>query len=193
GQLLTAGLLELGLLSHSIPEDSPDRDRLKRLQRMMSALGQELHRIAVDLRPTALDDIGLPKMLQSYLEEWSERTGILTDFGSLGFESRPPSHAETTIYRIVQEAMTNVAKHAGAGCVSVIAEYRDSHLGVIVEDDGRGFDVDAVLAARGGARQLGLLGMKERLEALGGTLTMESGPGGPTTLRIRVPTTGDSK
>jgi signal transduction histidine kinase len=155
----------------------------------MRELGDELHRIAVELRPPALDDIGLPTMLQSYLDEWSVRTGIQADFVSLGFESRAPSSAETTIYRIIQEAMTNVAKHAGARCVSVILECRDGHIGLIVEDDGRGFDVEAVLAAQGPARHLGLLGMRERLVLVGGSLIIESGPGGPTTLHIHVPTT----
>jgi signal transduction histidine kinase len=75
----------------------------------------------------------------------------------------------------------------------IILDSRDGHIGLIVEDDGRGFDVDAQLAAGGGVRHLGLLGMRERLDLVGGTLTIESGPGGPTTLLLRVPTTGGSR
>jgi signal transduction histidine kinase len=192
GQLLVAIALELDLLRRSIPEDSPDHERLERLRPMMKDFGNELHRIVVELRPPALDDIGLPTMLRNYLDEWSVRTGIQVDFVSIGFESRPSSSAETTIYRIVQEALTNVTKHAGARCVSVIAEFRDGRLGLTVEDDGCGFDVDAVLAAGGTVRHLGLLGIKERLDLLDGTFTIESRPGGPTALLIRVPATRGS-
>jgi signal transduction histidine kinase len=191
-QLLCAAGLELSRLVGSMPEDSPERERLKWLQRLVRQLSNDLHRIATELRPPTLDDIGLPELLQAYLNEWSVRTGIQVEFVSVGFESPPPSDVDTTIYRIVQEALTNVARHAGAGCVSVVLETSDGHAGLIVKDDGRGFDVDAALAPHGATSHLGLLGMRERLDLVGGTLTIESGPGGPTTLHISVPTTQGS-
>ena len=187
GQYLTALILEIKLLGDTIPEDSPARERLKRLQQVTSDVGKEVHRLAVELRPTALDDVGLPTTIQNGLDEWSERTGILSDFHAAGFESRPAPEVETAFYRIVQEALTNVARHAQAGRVSVVLESRDNHVTLIVEDDGRGFDVEAALSAPSTVSHLGLLGMKERVAMIGGTLAIESSPGGPTTLFVRVP------
>jgi signal transduction histidine kinase len=95
---------------------------------------------------------------------------------------------ETTLFRTVQEALTNVAKHSGAQNVSVILERKPGGLGVIVEDDGTGFDAPAVAATSVRTRRMGLVGMRERVELLGGTLEVESAPGAGTTLFIRLPT-----
>ena len=187
GQYLTALILELKLLEDAIREDEPARARLERLQQVTGELGKEVHRFAVELRPTSLDDVGLPTTIQNYLDEWSSRTGVRSDFHAAGLESRLPASVETALYRIAQEALTNVAKHAGAGRVSVILESRDGHATLIVEDDGRGFDVEGAMNGPGGVPHLGLLGMRERMTMAGGTLTIESGPGGPTTLFARIP------
>jgi PAS domain S-box-containing protein len=193
GQYLTALILDLKLLGGDIPADSPARARLERLQQVTNQIGQEVHRLAVVLRPTALDDLGLPKTLRNHVEEWSARTGMRADFHASGLDARLPIDVETTLYRITQEALTNVAKHAEAGRVSVILEARDGEVTLIVEDDGHGFDAESVLERPGDVPQLGLLGMRERVAALGGTLTIESGPGGPTTLFARIPTPGDGE
>ena len=191
GQYLTALILELKLLEGAIPADGPARARLQRLQRVTGDIGKEVHRLAVELRPTALDDVGLPTTIQNYLDEWSARAGVRADFHAAGLESRPPPFAETALFRIAQEALTNVAKHAEASRVSVILESRDGHATLIVEDDGGGFDVEAILDVPGEVPHLGLLGMRERVAMAGGTLTIESRPGGPTTLFARIPTHRD--
>ena len=106
---------------------------------------------------------------------------------------RLPAAVETVLYRVAQEALTNVLKHARASRVSVIVARRDDHVLAIVEDDGRGFEAEAVLRDPNARRRLGLLGMEERVTQLGGTLEIESSPGGGTSLFIRVPLPGEGK
>ena len=187
GQHITALTLELKLLEGSFPADSAAVGRLGRLREVTNHLGSEVHRIGIELRPPSLDDHGLAKTLQNYLEDWSRHTNIQVDFHNSGFDKgRAPSLVETAVYRVVQEALTNVLKHAAAATVSVILERRDQDLRLIIEDDGRGFDPDAV---RDSSEQphLGLLGMRERVAMIGGTIAIESRPEGPTTIFIRIP------
>jgi signal transduction histidine kinase len=144
--------------------------------------------VARDLRPAALDGVGLLTAVRRYTEDWSQRYRIEVDVHGIGLDSaRLPPHLETTLYRVVQEAMTNVLKHAQAGRVGLILERRRAHVLVIVEDDGRGFDADAVLDTPGARRGLGLVGMRERVELAGGTLQIESTPGRGTTVFARIP------
>ena len=137
---------------------------------------------------TALDDLGLQTALRNYVAKWSELTRVPVEFQSicLGDERLAPQ-VETAIYRIVQEALTNVIKHAQAHCVSLILERREGHVSAIVEDDGCGFAVEASDAAPGKTYRLGLLGMQERATLVGGTLNIESTPGAGTTIFVRVP------
>src|SRR6185369_13965755 len=118
----------------------------------------------------------------------SERSGIATDFHSHGLQKRrlPPPIA-TAVYRIVQEALNNVLKHAEANRVSVLLELRYNQLRTIVEDDGRGFDVEAVSFASDRGHGLGILGMQERVAAVGGNLEIESHAAAGTTLVTRIP------
>jgi signal transduction histidine kinase len=151
---------------------------LQELQALTDRLGQEVHHLAIELRPTALDDLGLQSALANYAEEWSARSGVAIDYHSTGPDSeRLASAVETTLFRIAQEALTNVLKHAGAKRVSMILHRSAERALLVVEDDGCGFDVAAVPAGR-----LGLMGMRERLALVGGTLTIESRPGKGTTL-----------
>ncbi len=142
---------------------------------------------AGELRPTSLDDVGLLRALEAHLADWSERFGIAADLHARGVEtSRFLPEVETTIYRVVQEALTNVLKHASASTVSLVLECHDGSLQVIVEDNGSGFDPEAS-ATRG---RFGLAGMRERLALVNGTLSIDSTPGGGTTLYVRVPLPG---
>jgi signal transduction histidine kinase len=138
------------------------------------------------LHPAVLDDLGLEAALRRYTAEWSENNGVPVDFHSDGVEARRlPLQLETTLYRITQEALTNVTRHANAKRVSVLLERRPGHVSLIVEDDGGGFDaVSQASAAKG---RLGLLGMRERVTLAGGTLEIESTPGAGTTVFVRVP------
>jgi signal transduction histidine kinase len=121
GQELTALILGLKSLERALPEDAPGRDRLLEVERIVNVIGREAHDLAVELRPTALDDLGLCPALSAYFARWSERTGVAAEFQPLGLDGdRLPPEVETTVYRVVQEALNNVAKHAEARRVSVM-------------------------------------------------------------------------
>jgi signal transduction histidine kinase len=185
GQYLGAMMLRLKMLQPLATGQEPARANLRQLQELTGQLVDEVQHLSWELRPAALDDLGLQAALQNYTEKWSERSGVAADFYGSGLErQRLQPEVETAIYRIVQEALTNVLKHAEARRVSVIVERRRDRVIVIVEDDGKGFDAEA---APGAGRGLGLLGMRERVALVGGTLNLESEPGGGTTVRLRVP------
>ena len=116
--------------------------------------------------------------------------GISVALETAGGERRLPAELETALFRVAQEAMSNVARHAEAENAGVLVEFGDRYVGVDVEDDGRGFDVEAALTRDSDGKHeapFGLIGMRERVEMLGGTLTVESRPGQGTTVRVRVP------
>ncbi len=189
GQHLAALMLGLKALSNSSGNGSARHKRsLRQLQELTEQLAEEAHHLAWELRPAALDDLGLETALANYVERWSERSGIIADYHSHGLDQhRLSSQIETAVYRIVQEALTNVLKHAKADRVSVILEHRYDQLLTIVEDDGQGFDNKALMAVPGERGGLGLLGIQERVALVDGTLNIESEPGSGTTLVIRIP------
>ena len=182
GQHLAALMLGLKTLSNSAETQTPQH-------RSLQQLVEKAHHLAWELRPAALDDLGLRTALSNYVDRWSERGGVLADFHSSGLDKRRRllPQIETTVYRIVQEALTNVLKHARAARVSVILEHRHDQLLTIVEDDGQGFDTEAVRFVPGEGRGLGLLGIRERIALVGGNFNIESQPGAGTTLVIRIP------
>ena len=183
GQYLTALGLGLKVVKDATPDPSPERDRLHGLQSMTDRIGRQVHHLALELRPTALDDLGLHAALANYTEGWAERSGVEVDLQGTGSDAdRLPPPVETALYRVIQEALTNVLKHAAARRVSVVLQRSPGQVSAVVEDDGRGFDAEAVAAHR-----LGILGMRERVGLVGGTLVVESGPGRGTTLIARVP------
>src|SRR5215208_750897 len=187
GQHLAALLLGLKTLNNSMGNGSaPLHKSLLQLQKLTERLVEETHHLAWELRPAALDDLGLETAISNYVEKWSERNSIPLDFHSGLDKFRLPPPVETAVFRIVQEALTNVLKHAQATRVSVMLEYRYDELLVIVEDNGRGFqpDVPLTVKERGG---LGLLGIHERAVLVGGKLNIESEPGSGATLAIRIP------
>jgi len=189
GQSLAALMLGLKSLKDSGSCHESAKDRLKQLQELTNQLAQQVHEIAMDLRPTALNDLGLHTAVSNYLDEWSRRCKVGADFHSSGLtKQRLPTHVETTIYRFVQEALTNILKHAKARNVSVILSYRVNGVQAIVEDDGSGFDVEAMIRLPVSERRLGLLGMEERVSLVGGRFTVESTPGVGTTLFVSIPT-----
>ena len=188
GQSLAALSLGLKVLKDATPERSSEHQRLQRLQELTDLIGKEVHHLALELRPTALDDLGLETTLVNHVEEWSERSGVEVDFHSSGLEKRRlPAAIETALYRIVQEGLTNVLKHAKARHVSVILQRSSDQVSVIIEDDGQGFVVEPVPGPSVASRHLGLLGMKERVAMVGGTLTIESSVGEGTTVFVRIP------
>ncbi len=187
GQSLAALMLGLKSLENGDPHQHSGGLRLHHLHELADQLAQQVHTVAMNLRPTALDDLGLETALSNYLEEWSERSRISADLHSVGLNERLPTHIETTVYRIVQEALTNVQKHSNARNVSVIVEHRENRLQAIIEDNGGGFDAEALINEPMKDRRLGLLGMQERIALVGGSLNIESTLGFGTTLFVRIP------
>lgn len=188
GQHLAALGLGLKALETGGPDSPPARARLRQLQDLADRIGREVHHLALELRPPALDDLGLGTALAHYAERWSERSDVAVDFQASGLEAgRLPAPVETALYRVVQEALTNVLRHAGARRVSLVLQRSDGRAQAVVEDDGRGFDGEATMAAAAAGGRLGLLGMRERLALVGGTLAVESAPGRGTTIIARVP------
>ena len=185
GQHLTALGLGLEALSRIAPPNSEIDRRAEELQSLTSSLSRELHDISVRLRPKILDDFGFEAALASFVDGWSRRTNIAVDFHAATAATRLPPLVENAAYRIAQEALTNVAKHSKATRVSVVVERRDGHLHTIVEDNGTGFDVVALRDSSN--RGLGLLGVRERVALLGGTLEIESATEQGTTVFVRLP------
>ncbi len=183
GQALVSLRYGLRLLEREIEAGRSIDGRVAELVERTDAVIDGLHRLAADLRPASLDHVGLVAALRQYSRSAASKLGLTVRFKARGFPSeRLPSAVETALYRVVQEAMTNVVRHAGATQVDVLAEHRGDRVMVMVEDDGVGFEPDR--AQRGD--HFGLLGMRERAEALGGTLTVESAPGAGATIVVEV-------
>jgi signal transduction histidine kinase len=159
---------------------------LGRLERIAEAIGEDVHNLAADLRPSALDDFGVARALGNYAEDWASRAGISVDFHASGLDGvRFPTEVETTAYRVVQEALANVVKHARARHVSVLLERQAGDLIVIVEDDGAGFELDG--HRNGHNRGLGLGVIKERAGLVNGTVEIETAAGQGTTVFLKIP------
>jgi signal transduction histidine kinase len=152
------------------------------LRQLASKTLDEVHDLSMRLRPRVLDDLGLAAALERLTSEWQARYKIPVDV-IIQLSERLPGEVETTIYRIVQEALTNIARHAQAKSVSILVERHSDVVRTIVEDDGIGFDVNT----NHGERHLGLLGMRERAELLNGTLVVESTPEHGTSIYIEIP------
>ena len=188
GQDLTVLMLGLKALRDAAPGDSSLHERVEPLQSLATRIGREVRTLALQLRPSALDELGLVATLANDVEQWSARALIAVDFHTTGLESqRLPSAIETALYRLAQEALTNILKHAQATTVSLIIDRRVDAVHMIVEDNGLGFDVAAVRDRAHIEHRLGLVGMDERVEQLGGVLTLESAPGSGTAVFIRIP------
>jgi PAS domain S-box-containing protein len=187
GQNLTALILGLTNLMNSFP--SPEvGERVRKLSELAKEIGQEVHHLAWDLRPISLDQLGLKTGLVNYVEDWSERSGISAEVQGVGTQPDGlPPLLLTTLFRIVQEALTNILKHSQATQVGVIIEFSQRSATVIVEDNGIGFDVEALMNSAGVERRLGLVGMRERMTLIGGDLAIESTAGSGTTVFARVP------
>lgn len=186
GQSLT--LLQLGIedIGRASPESEAVQQRVAALKALATEVGREVSRLAWEIRPAALDTLGLHAAMRSLLQAWSERTGLAFDLEVATDDWQAPAAVETTLYRVLQEALTNVARHAGARRVGVVLGMADGQANLIIEDDGSGFDTTEPPAATA-PKRLGLRGMRERLALVGGTLEIESAPGHGTALFVRVP------
>jgi len=188
GQALVSLRYGLRLLEREIDEGGSADGRVADLVQQTDAVIDGLHRLAADLRPASLDPLGLEAALRQYVRSAGSKFDLVVRFKARGLKSeRLPPALEAGLYRVVQEAMTNVVRHAHATRVDILAERDGDRVLVMVEDDGVGFDPEAIRSSE----HLGLLGLRERAEALGGTLTLESAPGAGTTVVVEVPV-GDS-
>lgn len=179
GQALTSILLGLRSLEEAGPEGVGEA--VGNLRELVVQTLQDVRRLAVELRPTALDDFGLTPALERLASTFAEQTGTAVELESRLGDERLPADVETVLYRIVQEALTNVVKHAQADRVSIVLQRKEAAVTTIIEDDGRGF-------ANGDQSDgLGLLGMRERVELVNGRLEIESAKGAGTTLVVEVP------
>ena len=141
-----------------------------------------MRRLAVELRPSALDDFGLVAAVERLTDTFREQSGLTVDLETQLGEERLPPEAETTLYRVIQEALTNIVKHSGASRVSVLLQRQSAKVIAIVEDDGSGFDPSSTREDA-----VGLAGMHERVSLVGGRLQVESAPGSGTTLVAEIP------
>ncbi|WP_246742564.1 ATP-binding protein [Microvirga splendida] len=193
GQTVTGLSLGLKALEQKL-QGLPGQEQVHWLRSLTSELGRDIHRAAADLRPTALDDLGLKDALLAFASDWSDRFGFVVDIQFVGVYNRLAPEIETVVYRVLQEALTNVLKHAQAHNLSIVLEQRGRRLHIIVEDDGVGCrpesisDIDVATSEERRSRPpLGLSGMRERLSLVNGTMWIESQPGEGTTLFIQIP------
>lgn len=185
GQVLTAVKLNL----HALRRSCTAPEVLSSIEDNMKVIDEAVDQVrdlSVDLRPMLLDDFGLVVAVRWYLDRQAKSCGVRSDFTtrSLSEDDRFPSELETACFRIVQEAVTNVAKHARATRVSVVLERAGQDLILLISDDGAGFDMKTL---RTSGATLGLRSMEERVQAVGGSITIDSAPNRGTAICARIP------
>lgn len=185
GQQMTALRLTISALKDDTLSPAELRNRLEAIDKIAANIDRDVDFLAWDLRPAALDDVGLKAALETVVRDWAETHGVTAEFHSSKEAVRLAGEMESQLYRIAQEALNNVSKHASAKHVSVLLEHTDTEVMLIVEDDGCGFDAEK--AAGGDHRGMGLANMQERAALIGGHVEFESAPGKGTTVFTRVP------
>jgi signal transduction histidine kinase len=181
GQALASILLGLKPLERTAESDEA-REAVASLRTLVVSTLQSVRRLAVELRPSALDDFGLVAAVERLAETFGEQSGVTVDLETQLGDERVSKEAETALYRVIQEALSNVVKHSGATRVSILLQRKGDAVMAVVEDDGSGFDPSTTRADA-----LGISGMRERASLAGGRLQVESRPGSGTTLVAEVP------
>jgi len=188
GQILTAVNVRLATLKTEAAVNTKGLERkIGSTQRLVERTMSTVHRFARELRPPLLDDLGLVPALHAYMKAFTKRTHIPIHFRTFAAIERLELDKRTALYRVAQEALTNVAKHAGASAVEVNLQKRKSQVVMEIHDNGRSFPVQRVIMDR---KRLGLLGMRERVEMVDGRFTVESVKGEGTTIRVEIPHRG---
>jgi signal transduction histidine kinase len=187
GQNLSSLLIGLSILEKT-DVDSSKENVIGGMSKTVSGMITSIHDLALELRPTSLDDLGLIPALTQYILECPARLGIQVDYEIVGGNGRHLTHeAEITAYRIVQESLTNVARHSNASKANVILNQSSKSLTIIIEDNGVGFDIKEFKDRNRKLKRLGLYGMEERAALVGGSLTVESAPGVGTSIYVDIP------
>jgi PAS domain S-box-containing protein len=188
GQQMTGLKLNLQLLHDDYKEDSKLISRITKLQSIANQIDSEVDFLAWELRPSVLDDLGLSAAIKKFVVEWSEHFKISAEFEQIGLDGKHLlPEIEINLYRIGQEALNNICKHAKATNVSVLLERRDGTVRLIIEDNGQGFKPTENIVITDNDRGMGLLGMKERAELVSGAFEIESSAGNGTTIYVKVP------
>jgi PAS domain S-box-containing protein len=186
-QTLTSINVQLANLKRQAMKNTKGLDRdIARTQRLVEQSVDIVHRFARDLRPTVLDDLGLIPALRTFMKGFTQETGIRVHLSAFAGVEEVNGDKRTVLYRVAQEALTNVARHARASTAEVKIQKVDGCICMKIKDDGKGFEKERVLSARRGQR-LGLLGMRERLDMVGGKFTVTSRPSKGTTVLAQVP------
>jgi len=187
-QLLCAILVRSQALADKLsPHDAPSKSEAIKLRELLGQTAEEVERISRNLRPSALDEVGLAAVLRDASTEFAVRMGVSLKLACVQLTARLPADTELTLYRILQEALKNVEKHARARHIAVRLTQRGTVVQLAINDDGIGFDPDEPPAKRKGKGGLGLLSMRERARYAGGALNVKSAPGRGTTIRAHVP------
>jgi signal transduction histidine kinase len=187
GQGLTSLLVRLQLLEKL--DGHPDaHEIIAGLKESTTGMLASIHDMALELRPTILDDLGLVPALAQYVKACPQHLGIQVDFEVIGSNGlRLPREIETTLYRIVQESLTNVARHSGAQKASILLRFSGKKVAAIIEDNGTGFDLQDVRSRPPEMSRLGIFGMEERVALVGGQVNIETAPGAGTNIFVEIP------
>lgn len=194
GQALTMTRISLEMALRDVPAElTAVRSRLEEAITLTTQMLNDVRRLAYDLRPTVLDDLGLVSALHWYADTFSQRTELAVRFSADNLPERPPADVETVLYRLVQEGLTNIARHADARQVEIELTGEPQAICLRIRDDGRGFDAARLSKPWSPGQGLGLRGMRERVKLLGGKLDVDSKPGKGTELRAWVPWNRDKR
>jgi signal transduction histidine kinase len=184
GQAMTSLKMDVCWLANRLPKVAKElHEKMRKMSAHIDATIHTIRRIATELRPGVLDDLGLVAALEWQANEFQERTGIQCSVSSTAEEVTFDQDVNTTFFRIFQEILTNIIRHAGATFVDALLTDEDGHLMLVVKDNGRGISVREV----NNTRSIGLVGMRERAALLGGDITYQGVPGKGTTVTVRIP------
>ncbi len=185
-QVLTSLLISLAVLEESVTAPEA-HNRIAETRMLAHQTLRAIRNLSIDLRPSALDDLGLLPALRWYVKEYQQKFPIEVDFQASGIKERLPAEMETALYRIVQESLTNIARHSHARTASVTMHESNNAVYATIQDNGRGFDIESIQHTPGQDRGLGLAGMYERAHLLDGYLSIEAIPGSGTTVKVCIP------
>jgi signal transduction histidine kinase len=186
GQVLTAMGTMLGRVSKRVPDDSPLRSDLREIGEVAQSALDNVRGLSQSLHPSILEELGLESTIEWYLSTFERQSGVKVSYERIGDPARVSDQTAIHVYRVLQEALANVARHSGARAATVRLRSGARTLELDVEDRGRGFTLD------GTRRGLGLVAMRERAALVGGTLEVGEAPGGGTRVRLIVPITASS-
>lgn len=190
-QYLTSIMLGLKVVQNAANVKEA-KDRITELRSLIKKTLEGVHNLALELRLSVLDDLGLVAAVRKNMRDYSMKSNIHMELHTIGMEGkRMHPDIETALYRIVQEALSNVTKHADAKRVDVFIEHRGASVVAKIEDDGRGFNVDKVMSYRKEGRRLGIFGMHERASLVGGVVILKSRPAKGTTVSVEIPLDGE--